>query len=191
MKPQALASFAAISFVNALPVEPAQGLVRFDRVGGAFSDELVQVKLKSFRQLENIGDKLLEPQDAWEVNMICPGIEESLCEKARVGLIDAGRLIAESLRVSRIIKMNATFKSFGASQGNILGRATYGSSFVVKKQSGYYTMGQALVKQHMTDIAVPMSDVDIVAEFNSDYNWYFKDSDMNITGKHDFTYVVI
>lgn len=174
----------------ASPVPEAQNLVRFDRVGGPFSNEFVSVSLKAYPGVVTTTSKALAPNEAWQVNMKCPGIDRQLCDRALVGLKDAGRLIAESLQVTRIITMNATFRSFGSSQKNVLGRATYGSSFVVKKQSGYYTMGQALLKQHMTDVMVPMSDVDIVAEFNADYNWYFKDSGMDIQGKQDFTYVV-
>ena len=182
--------FGLVSFIAGAPIDNGKDIVRFDRVGGAFSDEFETIELKAYPKIET-NMKVLAPNEAWQVTMVCPGIDKELCDKAKIGLEDAGRLIAESLQVSKIITMKATFRSFGQQQKNVLGRATYGSSFVVKKQTGYYTMGQALLKQHMTDIAVPMSDTDIVAEFNADYNWYFKDSGMTVEGKQDFTYVAL
>ena len=71
-----------------------------------------------------------------------------------------------------------------------MGGARAASEFVVKDGDTQYLYPQALVKQSITDVEPPFSDVDIIAEFSSDADWYFKQDNGTINStQYDFEFV--
>jgi hypothetical protein len=134
-------------------------------------------------------ERRLSTTDAFVFDLTCgTGVSTTLCNNARTGLQNSGRRIAETLSITTPITVRARFARQG--DPNILGGAMYGSAFFIRKNGRFYTMAQALVKQLKTDVAVTFSSADIVAEFNSEVNWFFRTGNNTISSSQtDFEYV--
>ena len=168
-----------LSHTIAAPVESL--ITRIDRVGDAFSNTFTASNMKPLAKQIKISKaaSVLSPEDAFKIDISCPGVSQANCDKAKVGLMDAGRLIAQNLVITKPIKVNATFNSFcqgnpPCDQSNVLGSARAASSFVVNQNGKNVMVSQGLLKQLKTNVQAPYSDVDIIANFNADYDWYFQ-----------------
>ena len=99
-------------------------------------------------------------------------------------LKSAGHRIANVLDIKTQIRVKATYHPFcpaNASEGSVcsdrskLGKANAASRFPATESNGRILMyPQALVKQAKIDVKPEFSEYDIIADFNSQANYYFK-----------------
>lgn len=149
------------------------------------------------------------PISSFQFNFNCDGTSQQLCDWAKSGFVSAGKRISEVLLISNPIIVDAKFHSFCQAQGggsckqvnNTLGRASAAAYFsagdvnnsnggqAASKTTYYYP--QPLVKQLRTSESLNYASIDIYAEFNSDFNFYFKASGQPIgANQTDFEFVV-
>lgn len=136
----------------------------------------------------------------------CHDTPLDVCEKARAGFEEAGARVAKVLKLNETISVNATFRPFcddGATTGascarfnQTLGMATPASMLVVTLRSGdQWTIPQALVRQIFPPekLSAQLEPFDIVADFNSDFNFHFPSDLTTIsnTTKQDFIWVAV
>ena len=146
---------------------------------------------------------------SFQFNFNCDGTSQQLCDWAKTGFVSAGNRISQVLLISNPIIVDAKFHSFCQAQGggsckqvnNTLGRASAAAYFSAgdvnngnggqsaSKTTYYYP--QPLVKQLHTSESLNYASIDIYAEFNSDFNFYFKASGQPIgANQTDFEFVV-
>ncbi|KAI9092589.1 hypothetical protein DFS34DRAFT_652878 [Phlyctochytrium arcticum] len=144
---------------------------------------------------------------SFQVQFICDGPAPQICQLAKQGLENAASYITQSLAVKGSINVYATFRSFChgvpvascGDMGNTLGMAMPASYFPAQvKPSGgslqlkrYYLYPQALMKQLRPDKGLDMAKYDILADFNSDFDFWFRASGTPIQANQtDFEFVV-
>ena len=194
-------SILLFGLLDAIPTPPPiMGMIkRIDRIGDAYSNDFKAAYLKAFDvPVVDTVSKALSPESSFILDLSCPGFSKANCDKARIGLLDAGRRIAQNLIITKPIKIKATFNSFckgqpldTCDQANVLGAARAASSFVVEQGGKNVMLSQGLIKQLKTNIQAPFSDADIIANFNADYDWFFRDGSQNTISptQSDFVYV--
>lgn len=149
----------------------------------------------------------------------CSDASPEVCSQARAGFERVGNLISSSLRITSTINVQAVFRSFcnDASNGtlqppsgnsapstqanansscglaNTLGQAASAAYFAGRKDANgdWAFYPQALIKQLNYDVQLQFNQFDILAEFNSDFNFYFRTSNRPIQqGETDFEFIV-
>ncbi|KAI8809320.1 hypothetical protein BJ742DRAFT_804625 [Cladochytrium replicatum] len=130
-------------------------------------------------------------------------ISTTICNYAKDGFTSAGKRITSALNFYKAINIRANFYSFcGGRTANCdlkdtLGQAAATAYFPAKlsNESDYYAYPQALFKQLSINADIKDSDYsqyDILAEFNSDFNFHFNASGQPIQpGQVDFEFVVL
>lgn len=127
----------------------------------------------------------------------CTDVTEAICQKAKLGFEKAGKRIAQALKIDTTIVVQATFKSFCEGQGascalrNTLGQAQ-ASSYLQGKigDDGPWLFPQALFKQINSGAQVQLKEVDIIAEFNTDFKFWFEGDGSISSEQVDFELVV-
>ncbi|KAH6588991.1 hypothetical protein BASA50_010347 [Batrachochytrium salamandrivorans] len=131
----------------------------------------------------------------------CSDVSPEICKQAEAGFERAGQLIAKSMQIVTTINVQVTFRSFcnSAKKGqpctmnNTLGQASAAAYFAAKTEdaSDWAFYPQALVKQLPRDHVLEFNPYDIIAEFNTDYSFYFRTSNRPILPtESDFEFVV-
>jgi hypothetical protein len=175
-------------------------IYRVDRIS-PFSNEL---SMESFPVLEMRPSSFLQskatlaPNEAFIVNITCdPAVSASNCALAKKALENCGARIAAVLTISHPIIVNALFKPFcgktepTCSLGSRLGSAISASAFAVDDGTQLLMYPQALIKQLQTDKQLEYSSGDIIAEFNSDQPFFFRENgaDRPTSAQYDFEFV--
>ncbi|KAI8811522.1 hypothetical protein BJ742DRAFT_796316 [Cladochytrium replicatum] len=130
----------------------------------------------------------------------------TICNYARDGFASAGKRITSALTFYRPINIRANFYSFCGGRSasscdlkDTLGQAT-AAAFIAARpaksnDTDYYMYPQGLFKQLSINVDVKdsdYSDYDILAEFNSDFNFHYNSSGTPIQPNQvDFEYVVL
>lgn len=148
---------------------------------------------------QNITTNALATKDAFQINVTCEqGVAKTQCDKVKNALQNAGTRIASVLLIQNPIIVSCDFKPFcqGVSNcglANVLGGAQYASAFEVKnKNGGSFMYPQGLVKNLQVDKEIQYGKNDIIAQFNSEHNFYFHDDGMPISDfQVDFEYVAV
>jgi hypothetical protein len=128
-------------------------------------------------------------------------VSSSQCQNAEKVFESAGNRIAEILKIKQTIIVNVKYHSFCETgnesncrnSNNTLGRASSAAYFPVRLPLGaeVYLYPQSLVKQLQAKERLNMASVDIFAEFNSDFPFYFANSNRPIQPDEiDFEFVV-
>jgi hypothetical protein len=154
------------------------------------------------------GNKLVDGEapkrleEPFLIQFQCTDPDTNKCEMARRGLQAAGKRIGQQLFITKQIKVRASFRPFCAAQAGstepctmrkTLGAATPASYLRAQTEPGepFFFYPQSLVKQLNSGSDVPFQEYDILAEFNSDYNFWFRTSRGAIQpGMVDFEYTV-
>ena len=130
--------------------------------------------------------KALDPTQAFNITLGCReyGVDEGVCVMALIALERAAEKIARVLSISQQITITARFRPFcnenvACASAQRLGSSRPATSFVVKHGDQYFMYSQALVKQLNTDVKPQYSNVDIIADFNSEIDWIFPDQENN------------
>jgi hypothetical protein len=102
--------------------------------------------------------------------------DATTCTKARDAFVRAGQRLQVALKITTPIVVKGTFRSFCQGQStcalrNTLGQAS-AASFLLGPDG--YMYPQALYK-HISSAPTQYAAQDIIAEFNSDFNFYFGD----------------
>lgn len=147
-------------------------------------------------------------QSSFQFNFNCEGTSEQMCDFAKASFVSAGNRISQILLINNPVVVDAKFHSFCQAKGggsckkenNTLGRASAAAYFSASdvnvqstssKPAQIYYYPQPLVKQLRTSESLNYAPVDIYAEFNSDFNFYFKASGQPIKqNQTDFEFVV-
>ncbi|KAJ3317989.1 hypothetical protein HDV06_001021 [Boothiomyces sp. JEL0866] len=116
------------------------------------------------------------------------------CNSVNATLQNAGLKISQELIISSPITVLVMFESFCSApidNCNLLGGAVVGSSFLAKlDNSDYFMYPQALVRQNTDNLKIV--NYDIIARFNSDFDWFFPTSGNTMQGhEFDFEFVAI
>ncbi|KAJ3308336.1 hypothetical protein HDU76_004012 [Blyttiomyces sp. JEL0837] len=124
--------------------------------------------------------------------------DDNTCSMANAAFVSAGARIGQSLKISSTINVKAAFYSFckvnpescslsqsGTLISDVLGSAAPAAYFSAKATTGpasvtWFNFPQAVVKQLSVDHALTLGDFDILAEFNSDFPFYFPHSNTQI-----------
>jgi hypothetical protein len=182
-----------LAIVLAVPMESSD-IVKLQRSSPRQNGVKVSLaKLKAKTAKKTI--KLLESSRAFKIDISCPGLSSDLCQKALKGLQSAGERIASVLEITSPITVDAKFYSFCGTNSNcpsknFLGSANYGTAYAIEKESQKYVYNQALLKQLRPETNFSMNGYDIVAEFNSDFTWFFRTGSNQIQSTEtDFEYV--
>ncbi|KAI9021260.1 hypothetical protein DFJ74DRAFT_672432 [Hyaloraphidium curvatum] len=149
-------------------------------------------RLERARRLED-----RQTQQPFSIRFTCTDTTNAVCEKAKTGFEKAGQRLAQALKIDRTIVVQATFKSFCQGQGsscslrNTLGQAA-ASSYLQGRfgDDGPWLFPQSLFKQISNGAAVQLKDVDIIAEFNTDFNFWFPGDNQITFNQVDFELVV-
>ncbi|RHZ59186.1 hypothetical protein Glove_365g217 [Diversispora epigaea] len=127
----------------------------------------------------------------FQVSPSCYSTDAALCDKVKEVYNDAGKEISKVLKLKRTINVNATFTDLN--DENLLGYAR-ASQFILLTSDDKIKRRypQALVKQFSLEVQLEYYDYDIVAEFNSDQNWWFKTDNVTIeSNQYDFYATVL
>lgn len=142
----------------------------------------------------------------FDVTFTCTGTTAEICLKAEEGIIEAGRHVAAALNITSPLVVNATFRSFcGTPAENSSGLSCelsdtlgYAAPFailpVTLTTSGdqLWSIPQPLFKQFASGIGpnIQLAPIDIVADFNVDYKFWFKGDGPIQPNQADFVYTV-
>jgi hypothetical protein len=167
------------------------------------ADSRVDDSLDDLKQQNYLRNGLLaQNPNPFSIDFTCEaGVDATKCRQAQAGFISAGNRIAQILAFPQTVKVKAIFKSFcngnreGCTLADTLGQASPAAYFSARPESeneSWYFYPQALVKQVMHDIQLVYNDYDILAEFNSDFNfWFANETTQAITpDQTDFEFVV-
>jgi hypothetical protein len=152
----------------------AAQLFRYDRKSYLGELEPVHLDRKAVRPIQ----KAVVGESAFKIFLNCTA-PKNQCDNAKLGFERAGSLIAKSLNIDVTINVLATFRSFCGGSSNCalsdtLGQAYAASYFAASAGDAAVSFyPQALVKQLQTDLPVEFNNFDIIAEFNSDFPFYF------------------
>jgi hypothetical protein len=117
-----------------------------------------------------------------------------------LALQNSGRRIAQILDIRVPVTVRAQYYPFcpannkQCADANTLGGAVYGSAFAATKEGDrqLYMYPQALVKQLRLNENVEFSDSDILAQFNADFPYFFRNGTRPMSADlTDFEYVAV
>ncbi|KAJ3326829.1 hypothetical protein HDU76_012613, partial [Blyttiomyces sp. JEL0837] len=161
---------------------------------------------QDFASSSSNSNSLGSTNSPFQIDFTCKNASNETCIAAQQAFISAGSRIAAALTIGSVIRVSALFHSFCdgvvglCSRKDTLGQASAAAYFGARPATGpagagasgpYYFYPQALVKQLKQDYALQFNDYDIVAEFNSDFNFWFSSSETPIQpGQTDFEFVV-
>jgi hypothetical protein len=197
------------SFVGAAPFtafssNENQVVTRYDRVlsddktKSILTHQFVANQFQTVKSTEKKILKALSAEESFKVDLTCDSsVSRTVCGQVLVGLQNAGLRIAGVLKMNKQITIKAQYYPFcpannkNCDRASSLGGAVYGSSFVVKKDNQFFMHSQGLLKQLNTDVKLPTSQYDVLAEFNADVNWYFRGGSATAISsiETDFEYV--
>lgn len=134
--------------------------------------------------LFNVNSKIpaAETSIPFNVALSCT-LNSTICDKVKVGIMNAAQRIAAALSITSTININSSFFSFcdgkPPSECNLSGKLGFGYSiahFPGKPDgaSSNYLIPQALMKQLKSDHRLVLSEFDIGAMFNADYDFWFQ-----------------
>ncbi|KAJ3323407.1 hypothetical protein HDV06_001927 [Boothiomyces sp. JEL0866] len=172
-------------------------ITRIDRAG-AFSNDVTYTTFYE-RKLTQKAEK--DSQPSFQFRFSCDGVDPTKCQYVQNSFVSAGNRIAQQLKLTSNVLVQVQFHSFcqAMNQGsncdevnNIIGRATPAAYFPGRTAgSDWYYYPQALVKQMNLNQNLNFAAVDIFAEFNSDFDFYFKDQGVPIkANQSDFEFVI-
>ncbi|KAJ3059184.1 hypothetical protein HK102_010110, partial [Quaeritorhiza haematococci] len=135
----------------------------------------------------------------FEISFTCEDVAPDVCRKAKAGFESAGARIASALHIYSPLRVNATFKSFckgnlnGCELRDTLGQAASAAYFAARPEQArnWYFYPQGLIKQLRQDYQLQFNEFDIIAEFNADFKFWFKNDSTPIRpDQTDFEFVV-
>ncbi|KAI8842484.1 hypothetical protein BC829DRAFT_492273 [Chytridium lagenaria] len=138
----------------------------------------------------------------FNITFTCQDVSNATCAMARSSFESAAKRISEALFIVNTIHISAFFHSFCAEQPagncsrkNTLGQASAAAYFSARPANvstmPWFFYPQALVKQLKQDFSLKYNPFDIVAEFNSDFNFWYSGSGTPIQpSQTDFEFVV-
>ncbi|KAL2915841.1 hypothetical protein HK105_204542 [Polyrhizophydium stewartii] len=203
--PAASAAPAAPASAAAAPLSPAGGAVvaRVDRPSPfSRAHTVTTFRAAALPAAVATQAKVARPAvQPFQFTFSCADASVAVCESARLGFERAGALIANSLQIATTINVQATFRSFcnaagkarNCDLGNTLGQAAAAAYFSAKldNASEWAFYPQALIKQMQPDHSLQFNQYDIVAEFNADFPFFFRNSNRTILANEtDFEFVV-
>ena len=189
------------SFAFAQPVEFE--VIRFDTVSVWKKNEFNTIVTRG--SLRNNQPKLTTQQlgntfKPFNFTLECsPVVPKAICSAANASFNRAGDRIAAILKITKTINVDAKFYPFCENQGNscdlgnVLGQAAAAANFigVAPSPASKALYPQALVKQVNTQYNLDYNDYDIIAEFNSEFSFWYPSLNQSITaGQYDFEYVI-
>jgi hypothetical protein len=158
----------------------------------------IPTKKQNIVQLEKIR---LSSDKSFIIDLNCCAFNQCLpdkhCQIAKQALESAGNRIAQMLVITKPITVKATFAPFCApddkqcTKSNSLGGAVYGASFIGTRPNDaqFVVFPQALVKQLPKSDRLVYTEPDIIARFNSDYPFYFRNNSQIMNKSlYDFEY---
>ncbi|KAJ3315038.1 hypothetical protein HDV04_004838 [Boothiomyces sp. JEL0838] len=183
------------ALVASTPTGPS--ITRIDK-SGAYSNDVTYTTFYDRRITQKVEK---DSQPSFQFRFSCDGVDATKCQYVQNSFISAGNRIAQQLKLKSNILVQVQFHSFcqAMNQGsncdevnNIIGRATPAAYFPGRTSgSDWYYYPQALVKQMNLNQNLNFAAVDIFAEFNSDFDFYFKDQGIPIkTNQSDFEFVI-
>ncbi|TPX69071.1 hypothetical protein SpCBS45565_g02763 [Spizellomyces sp. 'palustris'] len=211
-----LVLLASLSFPSAI----AEDIVtRFDRIS-PFSPHLTPYPFLPREHEPSsppVSAHARRANSQFDITFVCPNAPQQTCQFAKQGFENAGQYISQMLSIKERVRVHATFRSFCngrrkdrcGDMGNTLGMALPASYFPArpKAQSSatsddtentrFYLYPQSLVKQSKPDTKLDYAPYDIMAEFNSDFDFWFKSSgqkigpnqtDFEFVATHEFTH---
>ena len=138
-------------------------------------------------------------QAPFSLDFTCSANNQELCDKAHRGFESAANRIAQVLVIRTQIVIKAVFRPFCSTMdantcSNRLGQASPGAVFTARpnndQDSAWYSYPQSLVKQ-ITPFGMQYSTYDVLAEFNSDYPFWFQGDQLPMTSNMiDFEFVI-
>jgi hypothetical protein len=182
---------------------PNERVRRVDRKS-VFEHVFTQVDTEAFlfptdqaQFLVENGVNALAAEDAFQMNLSCDfQIPKIQCDKVKNALQRAGARIASVFQIQTPIVVSCEYTPFcentpNCDLANVLGGAQYASAFEVENNNGGTSMyPQALVKNLKVGKQLQYGKVDIIAQFNSEHNFYFREDGIPITDLQvDFEYV--
>ncbi|RIB20978.1 hypothetical protein C2G38_2140878 [Gigaspora rosea] len=140
----------------------------------------------------------LSPDQAFIIDFHCGVSDKTLCNKAQQAFNHVGQRIASVLKISTAIKVNATFTDFcktlnecSTSAGLVLGSAAPARTLpIVDDDNVTRLYPQALLKQMNMRNRPQFGSYDILANFNSQANMFFRGDGQIKQGQNDFEYIV-
>lgn len=153
--------------------------------------KIIAMKIIAILSLIQLAYALPTSRNMFTFNVKCSTIQPSLCSNMTQSLQSAGLRISKMLTIKKKIIVSVSIYSFGAGMNYVLGDAapsSYGQGRTDPSRP-FSTYPQALLKQidPLTNYLGP----DIIANFNSDFNFYLSSSRKPIQpGQYDFEYVV-
>ncbi|KAJ3125831.1 hypothetical protein HK101_005848, partial [Irineochytrium annulatum] len=141
------------------------------------------------------------PSNPFTISFTCgAGVASARCQAVNAAFVSAGARIAKSLAITNPVSVSASFFSFGPAGSNTLGRASPAAYFSAidvnpssSSNSGLYSFyPQALVRQLPLDASLTYNTFDILAEFNSDFDFYASGSSSSPIGQNqtDIEFVI-
>lgn len=196
-------SLILIQITGALPALQETSAIRIDRVAYDSMQTVATpfIASKISANQAKFAVKALGASEAFAFNLTCSSnVSDNLCRLAREGLQNAGARIASLLQITTQITVQASFRPFcpasnrRCSQAQDLGGAVIGSFFAGLKENDpqLYMYPQALLKQLKTNTTLEYSNADILAQFNSDFPYYFRNNNQRMTNTlTDFEFVAV
>jgi hypothetical protein len=191
--------FNLIPILVALPTTQDR-IVRFDRTDYR-SHEFTHQWFKPEEKV-TVRKELnrLTADQAFRIDLTCSGVTQTQCNFARQALQNSGRRIAQVLDIRVPVTVKAQYFPFcpannkQCEESSTLGGAVYGSAFAATKEGDpqLYMFPQALVKQLNLNENLQFSDSDIIAQFNADFPYFFRNSGTVMSPTlTDFEYVAV
>ncbi|CAG8822245.1 18489_t:CDS:2, partial [Racocetra persica] len=111
-------------------------------------------------------------KNMFDLTFNCNLNDENLCKKAKATFESAGRILSSALLLNTRIGLNATFRPL---EGNLLGAAGPSRAIPFKDDDGRIRLyAQSLAKQFQLEVHPEYSPIDILADFNSDFPFWFE-----------------
>ncbi|CAG8447892.1 10892_t:CDS:2 [Scutellospora calospora] len=148
-------------------------------------------KVRGQQQLSSVVGNL-SPDQAFVIDFHCGVSDKTLCSKAQTAFNLVGKRIASVLKINVVIKVNATFTDFCVAFNECISGSAAPARTIPMVDSDNITRlyPQSLVKQRMLSNRPQLGTYDIVANFNSQANMFFRGDGKIKPGQFDFEYIV-
>jgi hypothetical protein len=158
-------------------------IVRFDRQS-VWDKQLLQVDASVPGLQSNLSRMTVGGQGQFVVNYNCQ-VAGVLCDNFKIVVNRAIQKLSSVVFLNTNVLVNMIFRSFCPARNcgqTPLGQASPASYFPAMEQgsTSVYSYPQALVKQMNYNVPIQFSQYDIMAEFNSDYDFFY---DLNVPKK--------
>ncbi|CAG8490771.1 11714_t:CDS:2 [Dentiscutata heterogama] len=108
----------------------------------------------------------------FDLTFYCDSNDEKMCNKAKATFESVGRILTSKLLLNTRIGLKATFKPL---EGNLLGSASPSRTIPFRDEDGKIRLyAQALAKQFQLNVHPEYAPIDILADFNSNFPFWFE-----------------